>query len=273
MKIENIVEDALIEDLQSGDITTEFLNVDRIISAQLIAKENGVIAGLNVAFLTFKAVDPSIEFVSKLSDGEDVKIGDVLATISGSSNSILKAERVALNFMQRMSGIASLTKKYVEAIKPHKAKLLDTRKTTPLLRELEKYSVRMGGGFNHRYGLYDMIMIKENHIRAVGSITQAVHNINQKNTTYKVEVEVSNLDEFNEALNTKVQRIMLDNMSIDDMSEAVKMNNHHIELEASGNVTLESINKIASTGVDFISSGALTHSYKSLDITLLFREY
>ncbi|MEA1972044.1 MAG: carboxylating nicotinate-nucleotide diphosphorylase [Candidatus Cloacimonadota bacterium] len=273
MKIESIVEDALIEDLQSGDITSEFLDIDKTVTAELIAKEDGILAGIDVAFLAFKAVDPLLKIDIIISDGEKVKIGDVLAEIEGSSKSILKAERVALNFMQRMSGIASKTRKYVDSIKPYKARLLDTRKTTPLLRELEKYAVRMGGGFNHRFGLFDMIMLKENHIRAAGSITKAVQNINKRNTTYKIEVEVTNLEEFKEAVETKIDRIMLDNMSIQDMHSAVTLNKHHIELEASGNVTQESINEIASTGVDFISSGALTHSYRSLDITLLFKEH
>lgn len=272
MKIEDLVKNALIEDIHSGDITTDYLDINNYTTAQLIAKDDGILAGINIAKLAFKTIDINTEFIIHKYDGDKICKGDKLADIKGKSNSLLKAERVGLNFLQRMSGIATMTNKYVEAIKPHKAKLLDTRKTTPLLRDLEKYAVRMGGGYNHRFGLYDMIMLKENHIRAAGSIREAIKAVKKHNTTYKIEVEVTNLQELEEAFNEQIDRVMLDNMSIEEMQEAVRKYSGKIELEASGNVTLLTIGKIAQTGVDFISSGALTHSYKSMDITLLFKE-
>ena len=213
-----------------------------------------------------------IVFKALKKDGDNISKGDRLAEISGKAVSILQAERVALNFLQRMSGIATMTNKFVRQIVSFKAKLLDTRKTTPMLREFEKYAVRVGGGFNHRFGLYDMVMLKENHIRAVGSITAAVNRIRKHTTSYKIEVEVTNLRELEEAAKCGVDRIMLDNMSLSEMREAVKKISGKVKLEASGNVTLETIGKIAETGVDFISSGSLTHSYKSFDISLLFEE-
>jgi nicotinate-nucleotide pyrophosphorylase (carboxylating) len=171
-----------------------------------------------------------------------------------------------------MSGIATLTRKHVDLIKPYKAKLLDTRKTTPLLRSLEKYAVRAGGAYNHRFGLYDMIMIKDNHIHAAGSITEAVRRVKRFNTSYKIEVEVKNLEELQEAVQNQVDRVMLDNMSLDQIKEAVRIYSGQIEMEVSGNVKLDTIEAIAATGVDYISSGSLTHSYQSLDISLLFKE-
>jgi nicotinate-nucleotide pyrophosphorylase (carboxylating) len=273
MNISKIVKLALTEDIGTGDITTEYLDLDKkITSAYLIAKQDGILCGLDIAFLTFRKVDEHLKCVAYKRDGDTVKSGDTLAKVEGYSSSILQAERVALNFLQRMSGISTLTKCFVDKIKPYKAKLLDTRKTTPLLRKLEKYAVKTGGGFNHRAGLYDMILIKENHIRAAGSIAQAVAMAKQHNTSYKIEVEVSNLTELDEAVNSAVDRIMLDNMSIKKMKEAVKKYGGKVELEASGNVNLDTINEIAATGVDYISCGSLTHSYKSLDISLLFKE-
>lgn len=273
MQLEHLISMALDEDIQTGDITTEYLELTRgTIEAFLIAKAEGVLAGLPVMVKTFHTVDPNTTVILYKKDGDKVKPGDEIARIEGNASSILRSERVALNFLQRLSGIATMTRSMVNEIAGSKAKLLDTRKTTPLLRALEKYAVRMGGGFNHRFGLYDMIMLKENHIRSAGGITQAVQNVKKHNTTYKIEVEVTNLTECAEAYNCGVDRIMLDNMNLAEMSDAVSMYSGKVELEASGNVRLETIRSIAETGVDFISSGAITHSFKSLDISLLFKE-
>lgn len=192
--------------------------------------------------------------------------------VEGRPASILQAERTALNFLQRMSGVATVTRRMVDKISGTKARLLDTRKTTPLLRDLEKYSVRVGGGYNHRQGLFDMIMLKENHLRAAGGITPAVAKIKSQNATYKIEVEVTNQEELAEAVAAKVDRVMLDNMSLKEIRASVKAFKNKVELEVSGGINEENILTYAKTGVQFISSGALTHSYKSLDISLLFKE-
>ncbi len=273
MNVKELVQKSLDEDIFTGDISTDYLGLgDSKASAVFVAKKAGVIAGLTVAELAFKCVDNNTEFTPSVSDGDYVEKGTNIARIEGLSSPLLKAERVALNFIQRMSGIATLTYEFVSALKGTGCKLLDTRKTTPLLRELQKYSVRMGGGYNHRFGLYDMIMLKENHIRAAGSITNAVRLVKERNTSYKIEVEVTNGIELEEAFNAGVDRVMLDNMTLDEMRSAVDEYKGRIELEASGNVTLETVRDIAMTGVDFISSGALTHSYSSLDISMLFNE-
>lgn len=273
MDIKELVKQSLLEDIGSGDITTDSLElVKTITQATIVAKEDGVIAGLNIFAEVFKQVDPDINITLYKRDGDKVHNKEEIAKLQGNPMSLLKGERVALNFIQRMSGIASLTAKMVEQIAGTHAKLLDTRKTTPMLRCLEKYSVKVAGGYNHRFGLYDMIMLKENHIRAAGSISKAVEMVKKNNCTYKIEVEVTNLEELKEAVEAKVDRVMLDNMSLEKMKEAVELYHGKVELEASGNVRLETIREIAETGVDFISSGAITHSYKSLDISLLFRE-
>ncbi len=273
MDIKELVKQSLLEDIGSGDITTDSLElVKTITQATIVAKEDGVIAGLNIFAEVFKQVDPDINITLYKRDGDKVHNKEEIAKLQGNPMSLLKGERVALNFIQRMSGIASLTAKMVEQIAGTHAKLLDTRKTTPMLRSLEKYSVKVAGGYNHRFGLYDMIMLKENHIRAAGSISKAVEMVKKNNCTYKIEVEVTNLEELKEAVEAKVDRVMLDNMSLEKMKEAVELYHGKVELEASGNVRLETIREIAETGVDFISSGAITHSYKSLDISLLFRE-
>jgi nicotinate-nucleotide pyrophosphorylase (carboxylating) len=271
MNIEQLIELSLSEDIRHGDITTDFLDLkNKKIKAVLKAKEAGVLAGLEVSFQVFNAIDEKTKCKSLKKDGDFLNKGEIFAEISGYSSSVLKAERVSLNFLQRLSGIATLTNKYVQKIYPYKAWLLDTRKTTPLLRELEKYAVRIGGGFNHRFGLYDMIMLKENHIKSAGSITEAVKRVKAKNTSYKIEVEVTNSRELDEAVKAGADRVMLDNMGVPEMQKAVEEYSGKVELEASGNVKLDTIEEIAKTGVDFISCGALTHSYKSLDISLLF---
>ncbi len=273
LNVGEIVRLALEEDIGHGDITTESLDFGhKSAQASLIAKEEGVLAGLDVAQSAFKYLDPGCNCITYYKDGDILKKNDEIARIKGKASKILQAERVALNLLQRMSGIASLTHRFVEAIKPYPAKLLDTRKTTPLLRELEKYAVRVGGGFNHRFGLYDMVMLKENHIRSAGSITEAVERVRRRVVTYKIEIEVTNLEELDEAMACGVDRIMLDNMKLPDMAKAVEKYRGQVELEASGNVSLKTVNKIAATGVDFISSGMITHSYSSLDISLLFKE-
>jgi nicotinate-nucleotide pyrophosphorylase (carboxylating) len=273
MKIEQLIALALEEDIYSGDITTDYLDLPHThTEAFLIAKADGILAGLNVLVKTFQTVDPKLAVVLYKKDGDAVQPGDEIARIHGNPASILKGERVALNFVQRLSGIATLTNCYVKAVAHTGARVLDTRKTTPLLRQLEKYAVRVGGAFNHRFGLYDMILLKENHIRAAGSISDAVQRVKMHNTTYKIEVEVTNLLECDEAFICGVDRILLDNMSLEEMQMAVERYGGEVEFEASGNVRLNTIAKIAETGVDYISSGALTHSYQSLDISLLFKE-
>ncbi|MCD4817843.1 MAG: carboxylating nicotinate-nucleotide diphosphorylase [Candidatus Cloacimonetes bacterium] len=273
MNLDKLIELALEEDIFQGDVTTDNLGIsDKEAIAVLVAKENGVLAGIKVAKKVFQQVDNKTKFTTNHSDGYLLKKGDIIANIEGFASSILKAERIALNFMQRMSGIATTTRFYIEKISHTSCKLLDTRKTTPLLRNLEKYSVKVGGGFNHRFGLYDMIMLKENHIRVAGSISKAVAQVKSNTNSYKIEVEVTNLQELEEAVNCNIDRVMLDNMSLADIKKAVEKFSDIVELEASGNVTQKTIKKIAETGVHYISSGAITHSYKSLDISLLFKE-
>ncbi len=273
MNLNEIIALAYEEDIGTGDLTTQYLDLPKKESiAHFIAKQDGVICGLEVARKAFHYIDNNIRWVAYKKDGDPVQKGDIIAKAEGYSCSMLQAERVALNFLQRMSGIATLTRKHVDLIKPYNAKLLDTRKTTPLLRTLEKYAVRAGGAFNHRFGLYDMIMIKDNHISAAGSITEAVNRVKLHNTSYKIEVEVKNLNELEEAIKNKVDRVMLDNMSLDQIRQAVTLYHGQVEMEVSGNVKLDTIEAIAATGVDYISSGSLTHSYQSLDISLLFKE-
>lgn len=273
MTFEDIIRLALEEDIGSGDISTMYLDVGTVPEqAFMIAKEGGILAGVDIACDVFRAVDRSLKITLYYKDGDKVTANKEILRIEGNPASILQAERTALNFLQRLSGIATLTYAMVSQLKGTKARLLDTRKTTPLLRGMEKYAVRVGGGFNHRFGLYDMILLKENHIRACGSIKEAVKRVKKHNTAHKIEVEVTNSAELAEAVKAKVDRVMLDNMDIEEIRESVKQYGKKVELEVSGGVTLENIRKIAKTGVHFISSGALTHSYKALDISLLFKE-
>jgi len=273
VNLEEIIRKSLEEDLGSGDITTRYLDLEPSTAmAYMIAKDTGIIAGADIARQVFKTLDPELKVTLYRKDGDPVKPGDEIMRIEGRPASILQAERTALNFLQRLSGIASKTNRMVKALAGSKTKLLDTRKTTPLLRSIEKYAVRVGGGYNHRHGLYDMIMLKENHIRAAGGISQAVARIKEHNTTYKIEVEITNHAELAEAVACKVDRVMLDNMSLKDIRLAVKTYKKQIEFEISGGVNEENILSYAKTGVQYISSGALTHSCKSLDISLLFKE-
>lgn len=268
--LEKLIARALEEDLGHGDVTTSaILSSNEGGNAQAVAKEDMVVAGTDVFKAVFLSVDSRIGFHTDCHDGATVKKGAILAEISGAIRNILIAERVALNFFQRLCGIATLTHKYVEAVKGTRAKIVDTRKTTPCLRDLEKYAVRMGGGFNHRFGLDGGVLIKDNHISAAGGITNAVSGVrNNIPLTLKIEVEVKDLKEVEEALASGVDVIMLDNMETEEMRKAVLLIEDRAIVEASGNVTLERVRQIADTGVDYISVGALTHSAPAADISL-----
>ena len=277
-KVRRIVQSALEEDVGAGDVTSEWtVGAEAPASGGMIAKEAGVICGLDVARLVFGEVDREIDFTSRVRDGDRVTAGDEITRIEGPARGILTGERVALNFLQRMSGIATMTANYVEAVRGTGARILDTRKTTPGLRTLEKYAVRCGGGENHRFGLYDMVLIKDNHIAAAGGIGEAVRSAKCKMQNAKckvpIEVEVKDLSELADALEVGVDRIMLDNMSVEEMRqavEAIRKVSDAVEIEASGGVTLAHLRKIAETGVDFVSVGALTHSARALDVSLTF---
>ena len=265
---DKIIETALQEDIGTGDISTNFLiDENEVRVGYLKVKEPGIIAGLPIAFHVFRKLDPKFSGVQKVEEGEKVKEGTIIAELHGTLRALLSGERTALNLLQRMSGIATKTFIFVNEIKGTKAQILDTRKTVPGLRILDKYAVKVGGGTNHRMGLYDMVMIKDNHIKAAGSIYRAVELAKAKiKPGIKIEVETSDLDEVKEALEVGVDIIMLDNMSVELMKEAVQLINGQAKIEASGNVNLKTVKTIAETGVDFISVGALTHSVKALDI-------
>lgn len=268
-ELEYIIEHAFREDIQNGDITTNNLVPETTIAkARMTAKADGIIAGLPIAKLVFKKLDPNIEWIPNFKDGDSIKKGDVIVEIRGTFRALLSGERLALNLMQRMSGIASETAKYVAEVKNTKVKILDTRKTVPGLRSLDKYAVKAGGGTNHRIGLYDMVMIKDNHIKIAGGITPAVEQIRKSiPSNIKVEVETTNLNEVKEAVIAGADIIMLDNMSNEIMTQAVKIINNKALSEASGNMSLDRLKGVAETGVDFISIGALTHSVVALDIS------
>ena len=272
-QIRPLIELALHEDVGDGDKTSlSIIPADRCASAVMTAKSEGIIAGLDVARFVFEIVDPTIKFEAQVKDGERMIKGTRIASISGSGPSLLTAERLALNFLQRMSGIATVTAQYVEAIKGTRTKILDTRKTAPGHRLLDKYAVKMGGGVNHRHGLHDMILIKDNHIDVAGGITQAVNAARAKyQDRYPIEVEARTLADVAEALRLEVSQIMLDNMSLEMMREAVRLVQGKIPLEASGGITLSTIRAIAETGVDYISVGALTHSVTAFDISMTIK--
>lgn len=266
-----IIKQAFDEDIGDGDVTTNCLIPESaILQGKFITKEPGIIAGLKIVEQTFVQLNDRIQFNQKISDGENVEKAVEIATIEGPGKAILSGERIALNFLQRMSGIATLTNQFVEKVKGTSTVILDTRKTVPGLRLLDKWAVKIGGGQNHRIGLYDMVLIKDNHITAAGGITQAVTQIRARdNCKIKIEVEVKNLNELREAFKLNVEQIMLDNMNLEEMKKAVSLTAGRIPLEASGNVTLDNVTSVAETGVDFISVGMLTHSVKALDISLL----
>ena len=268
--IQELIQSALKEDIGSGDITTSAVLSGREVgNARVVAKEDMVVAGIGIFKEVFSFSEEEVKFTDRVEDGEPVKSGDVLTEMSGNLGDILTAERVALNFLQRMCGIATLTRRYVDEIRGTGAKILDTRKTTPGLRVLEKYAVMIGGGFNHRFGLYDGILIKDNHIDAAGGIIAAVDRVKKGVPhTLKIEIEVKNLREVEEALSAGVDIIMLDNMEVEEIKKAVSLIKGGVLVEASGNITLSNVKRIAETGVDFISIGALTHSAPSSDISL-----
>ncbi len=264
-----LIELAIAEDIGPGDATSEaILPPDEVARAHIVAKKAGIIAGLPVAQAVFERVDARVRFEARVCDGMAVAPGDVIAEVEGPTRGLLAAERTALNFLQRLSGIATLTRAFVDEVAGSNAVILDTRKTCPGYRALEKYAVRMGGGQNHRFGLHDMVLIKDNHIAAAGSITAAVERARAAHPALQIEVEVTDLDQLREALALNVDRIMLDNMSLVQMREAVQIAAGRVSLEASGGVTLESVAAIAATGVDYISVGALTHSAPALDISM-----
>ena len=266
--VERIVLAALAEDIGAGDVTTDAtIPADAVGVADLLVKEAGVVCGVRVAETTFRALDADIHFEALASDGDVVEPPAIVARISGSERAILTGERVALNFLGRLSGIATLTRRYVDALEGTGTAVLDTRKTTPGLRELEKYAVACGGGRNHRFGLDDAVLVKDNHLRAAGSVPAAVELVRAA-SALPIEVECDTLDQVAEALDVGVDAILLDNMSLEQLRDAVALTGGRARLEASGGVTLDTIRAIAETGVDEISVGALTHSARSLDVSL-----
>lgn len=274
MSIEEIIAQALAEDIGDGDHTTlSTIPAGATGRAQLLIKENGILCGIEVARKVFHQVDPSLELEIFLRDGAVVQKGDIAFIVSGKTASILQSERLVLNFMQRMSGIATATRRITDLVKDLPVKLSDTRKTTPLLRQLEKYAVRTGGGINHRMGLYDMIMIKDNHVDYAGGIAPAIHRVQdylkKNNRQLKIEIEIRNFAELDLALqHGGIDRIMLDNFCIPDLKKAVELIAGRYETEASGGINATNVRDYALTGVDFISIGALTHQIKSLDMSL-----
>ncbi len=272
--IDNIITTALMEDINYIDAAADnLIPADHKSSAYYVAKDDGVICGIEIAKRVFELAGTGVEFKILLSDGTKVKKGDIIAEMEGSTLTLLKGERTALNILQHMSGIATATNKCVELVKGTNASVTDTRKTLPGLRALQKYAVTVGGGENHRFNLSDAAMLKNNHIDAYGGITAAVAALREHiGHTVKIEVEVRTLDELREALDNKVEIVMLDNMSCQEMAEAVKITAGRALLEASGNVTAENIRAVAETGVDIISLGALTHSVKCFDVSMKIRK-
>lgn len=266
----DIIRRALEEDIGKGDITTDTLIPKNLVKdAYIICKEECILCGIKVCEKVFKEVDKEVVFNPLREDGEKILPEEPVATLHGRVASILKAERTALNFLMRLSGIATLTRQFVEKVEDLNVKILDTRKTTPCLRELEKYAVKVGGGENHRMGLYDAMMIKDNHISSLGGIEEALKKI-PENRNYKVIVEVKNLEELTFALkySDKIDRVLLDNMSVDEVKRAVDIVKGAFELEVSGGINLSNIRDYAKTGVNFISIGMLTHSFKSINFSL-----
>ena len=270
--LDAVIEVALKEDMPRGDITSEnIIPSDSESEAIILAKEQGILAGIKVAGRVFRKIDPTVHFKNAFEDGQVFKKGDILARLKGNSISILKGERTALNFLQRMSGIATTTRKFVRALEGTQTKILDTRKTTPSLRFLEKYAVKMGGGMNHRFNLSEMVLIKDNHLKLVGSIRKAVKCSKKKvRKGTKVEAEATSLEDVKEAVQSGADMVMLDNMPFEKIGEVVKWVQGKVPLEVSGKVTLRRIREIASLGIDFISVGSLTHSYRSVDISIEF---
>ncbi len=272
--IDSVINTALEEDIHYVDVTTDYLIPDGHTSnAYYIAKDTGILCGIEIAKRVFELIGGGVTFSECLKDGDKVQKGDIIARMQGDTKTLLKGERTALNILQHLSGIATATNHCVELVKGTNAKITDTRKTLPCLRRLQKYAVTVGGGYNHRYNLSEGAMLKDNHIDAYGGIVPAVTELRKKiGHMTKIEVEVRNLDELQQALSVNCEIIMLDNMSCDDMKQAVEITNGRALLEASGNVTEENIASIAETGVDIISLGALTHSVKCFDISMRFEK-
>lgn len=275
MNLKQIIQSALKEDCVAQDITTRLLVSSKTkIRARIIVRQSAVICGVNIATEVFKAVDSSLNVGALVLDGKSVKKNQAVLSVSGSAASILKAERTALNFLGYLSGISTRTSEYVQAVKPHKAQILDTRKTTPLMRDFEKYAVTCGGGVNHRRDLSEMVLVKDNHLMSCRGMALAdVVRTIRKKTSKKIEIEVDNLEQFSDALVGNPDMILLDNMSCVDMKKAVTINRKLTKrplLEASGGVTLKNVKQVAATGVDRISIGALTHSHQSIDVSLEF---
>jgi nicotinate-nucleotide pyrophosphorylase (carboxylating) len=266
---DKIIAAAIFEDIGSGDVTSQAIFPPHAMArATIIAKEQGVVAGLPVAKAVFAKADPQVVFTPALTDGAKVKPMDVLVSLEGKLISLLSLERIVLNFLQHLSGIATLAAAFVQAVQGTRAVILDSRKTTPGYRAMEKYAVRIGGARNHRLGLYDMLLVKDNHIQAVKSLSLAVRRARESYPALPLEVEVDSLEHLREALSLPVDRILLDNMDLATLRQAVQLGNNRVPLEASGGVTLENVRQIAETGVNFISVGALTHSSPGLDISL-----
>ena len=272
--IDELIQLAFAEDIGEGDHTTlSCIPETAKGKVQLLVKEDGILAGVAIAERIFHAFDPDLKITVFISDGAEVRVGDIAFTVEGKIQSLLQTERVTLNVMQRMSGIATTTRRYVKKLEGTKARVLDTRKTTPGMRMLEKEAVRIGGGMNHRIGLFDMILLKDNHIDFAGGIENAVTRVKeylwQQGKNIPIEIEVRNFDELNQVLAIgSIDRIMLDNFTVEDTRKAVKLVNGRYELESSGGITFDTIRAYAETGVDYISVGALTHSVKSLDLSL-----
>lgn len=269
VEITSCIKRALEEDIGSGDATTQsIVSPGAQIRGLIRAKQKGVIAGLDVAAAVFHSLDENVSFRANVGEGSNVESGTVIAALSGAARPVLTAERTALNFLGRMSGIATLTRQFVDMIAGTPAKILDTRKTAPGLRAIDKLSVRRGGGYNHRFGLFDMILIKDNHIDYAGTLAHAVKLARAFGTQLEIEVEARSLEDVKDAIGLGVPRILLDNMTVEMMTEAVRLTAGRAQLEASGNVTLASVRQIAETGVDFISVGELTHSARVFDFSL-----
>jgi nicotinate-nucleotide pyrophosphorylase (carboxylating) len=272
--IQRDVKDALAEDIGEGDLTAALINADAVVGAKIVARQSLVLAGHPWANEVFRQLDESIQVDWYIEDGQDAAADDVICKLVGPARPILSGERTALNFLQTLSSTATTTAAYVAAIEGTGAKLLDTRKTLPGLRHAQKYAVRCGGGFNHRVGLFDAILIKENHIRSAGGIAAALQAARERGDDVLVEIEVESLNELQQALDSGATRVLLDNFSLDDLRAAVSLNANYgyaaAELEASGNVTLETIREIAETGVDYISTGAITKNVSAVDLSMLF---
>lgn len=268
-EILNCLKRALEEDIGDGDVTTNsIVPLGANLRGQIVARQNGIVAGLDVARNVLLLLNDRITFLAGMPEGSRVAKGVVLADVSGDARSLLTGERTSLNFLGRMSGIATLTRQFVDAVAGTQAVILDTRKTAPGLRVIDKLAVLRGGGQNHRTGLFDMVLIKDNHIDHAGSLTEAVRRVRESGTTLEIEVEARTIDDVRHALELGVERILLDNMSIETMREAVRLTDGRAKLEASGNISLENVRVVAETGVDYISVGVLTHSPKVFDVSL-----